>query len=244
VTPVGAQPPFESDTGGRGLSFGSVLPPPLLLRDISADPSRIGGLTLVTGTLDPETLTKLGLLERATAAAARSQHSLRRGHQLQQHPHDREHAGLSSSAQGSSFAAGGSVVTGTAIAPAGGGSGLAVVPQGSSNDNRSRGNSTEDKRHSSSSSHDKVGRGSGQGLSAGPVAGGGSGLPWAAPIRSSEFAWVFTLTHETGSCMYMAPEVARKEPYNEAADVYRWGRQRAFHVLCDCVCVCKNVFVC
>lgn len=31
---------------------------------------------------------------------------------------------------------------------------------------------------------------------------------------SPEFQWVFNLTAETGSCMYMAPEVYRHEPYN------------------------------
>ncbi len=42
-------------------------------------------------------------------------------------------------------------------------------------------------------------------------------------LRQSSFEWVFGLTGKAGSCMYMAPEVFRKLPYNEKADVFSFG---------------------
>ncbi|GIM14536.1 hypothetical protein Vretimale_17447, partial [Volvox reticuliferus] len=36
--------------------------------------------------------------------------------------------------------------------------------------------------------------------------------------RDSQFQWVYGLTGQAGSCMYMAPEVFRGEPYNEKVD--------------------------
>ncbi|GIL54873.1 hypothetical protein Vafri_10566, partial [Volvox africanus] len=41
--------------------------------------------------------------------------------------------------------------------------------------------------------------------------------------RNSQFQWVYGLTGQAGSCMYMAPEVFRGEPYNEKVDVYSFG---------------------
>ncbi|PNW87091.1 hypothetical protein CHLRE_02g108650v5 [Chlamydomonas reinhardtii] len=42
-------------------------------------------------------------------------------------------------------------------------------------------------------------------------------------LRQSSLEWVFGLTGRAGSCMYMAPEVFRKLPYNEKADVFSFG---------------------
>ncbi|GLC46571.1 hypothetical protein PLESTB_001619700 [Pleodorina starrii] len=41
--------------------------------------------------------------------------------------------------------------------------------------------------------------------------------------RDSSFQWVYGLTGQAGSCMYMAPEVFRGEPYNEKVDVHSFG---------------------
>ncbi|GLI71136.1 hypothetical protein VaNZ11_016235 [Volvox africanus] len=41
--------------------------------------------------------------------------------------------------------------------------------------------------------------------------------------RNSQFQWVYGLTGQAGSCMYMAPEVFRGEPYNEKVDVHSFG---------------------
>ncbi|GLI70963.1 hypothetical protein VaNZ11_016065 [Volvox africanus] len=38
-----------------------------------------------------------------------------------------------------------------------------------------------------------------------------------------DFQWVWRLTGQTGSCMYMAPEVHRNMPYNEKVDVFSFG---------------------
>lgn len=38
-----------------------------------------------------------------------------------------------------------------------------------------------------------------------------------------DFQWVWRLTGQTGSCMYMAPEVFRNLPYNEKVDVFSFG---------------------
>ncbi|KAG2483794.1 hypothetical protein HYH03_017389 [Edaphochlamys debaryana] len=42
-------------------------------------------------------------------------------------------------------------------------------------------------------------------------------------IRKNSLEWVFGLTGKAGSCMYMAPEVYRKLPYNEKADVFSFA---------------------
>lgn len=38
-----------------------------------------------------------------------------------------------------------------------------------------------------------------------------------------DFDWVYGLTGQAGSCMYMAPEVFLREPYNEKCDVFSFG---------------------
>ena len=40
---------------------------------------------------------------------------------------------------------------------------------------------------------------------------------------TSEWEVTYRMTGETGSCMYMSPEVHRCEPYNEKTDVYSFG---------------------
>lgn len=35
---------------------------------------------------------------------------------------------------------------------------------------------------------------------------------------------VYDLTHQTGSCMYMAPEIFRGDPYNESVDIFSFGK--------------------
>ncbi|GIM04617.1 hypothetical protein Vretimale_9162, partial [Volvox reticuliferus] len=57
-------------------------------------------------------------------------------------------------------------------------------------------------------------------------AGGGGQLSIAALLQGryeQDFQWVWRLTGQTGSCMYMAPEVYRNMPYNEKVDVFSLG---------------------
>ncbi|GLC39889.1 hypothetical protein PLESTB_000671600 [Pleodorina starrii] len=70
-----------------------------------------------------------------------------------------------------------------------------------------------------------AGGGGGGGTMAG---GGGSGGQFsiAALLQGryeQDFQWVWRLTGQTGSCMYMAPEVYRNMPYNEKVDVFSFG---------------------
>ncbi|KAL6759508.1 kinase-like domain-containing protein [Haematococcus lacustris] len=44
-----------------------------------------------------------------------------------------------------------------------------------------------------------------------------------AALSAQEWQWVYALTGQTGSCIYMAPEVQRCEPYNQAADTFSFG---------------------
>ncbi|KXZ55469.1 hypothetical protein GPECTOR_2g1018 [Gonium pectorale] len=47
--------------------------------------------------------------------------------------------------------------------------------------------------------------------------------PSGALPEHSEFQWVFGLTGQAGSCMYMAPEVFMRQPYNAKCDVFSFG---------------------
>ena len=49
------------------------------------------------------------------------------------------------------------------------------------------------------------------------------GLSTIVPDASPESDEVYELSGETGSLRYMAPEVAKREPYNHKADVYSFG---------------------
>jgi len=53
--------------------------------------------------------------------------------------------------------------------------------------------------------------------------GGPGDLPWDVVVPEMEVEAVFMLTGETGSCLYMAPEVHMRQPYNEKADVFSLG---------------------
>ncbi|GFR41823.1 hypothetical protein Agub_g2595 [Astrephomene gubernaculifera] len=59
--------------------------------------------------------------------------------------------------------------------------------------------------------------------------GGGKGLGTTSITTllqgryEQDFQWVWRLTGQTGSCMYMAPEVYRNLPYNEKVDVFSFG---------------------
>ncbi|KAJ9520173.1 hypothetical protein QJQ45_030093 [Haematococcus lacustris] len=43
------------------------------------------------------------------------------------------------------------------------------------------------------------------------------------PLSQKDWQWVYSLTGQTGSAIYMAPEVHRGEPYNTSADVHSFG---------------------
>ncbi|KAL6761699.1 kinase-like domain-containing protein [Haematococcus lacustris] len=43
------------------------------------------------------------------------------------------------------------------------------------------------------------------------------------PLSRKDWQWVYSLTGQTGSAIYMAPEVHRGEPYNTSADVHSFG---------------------
>ncbi|GFH08551.1 protein kinase [Haematococcus lacustris] len=43
------------------------------------------------------------------------------------------------------------------------------------------------------------------------------------PLSRKDWQWVYSLTGQTGSAVYMAPEVHRGEPYNTSADVHSFG---------------------
>ncbi|KXZ55470.1 hypothetical protein GPECTOR_2g1019 [Gonium pectorale] len=47
--------------------------------------------------------------------------------------------------------------------------------------------------------------------------------PSGALPEHSEFQWVYGLTGQAGSCMYMAPEVFMRQPYNAKCDVFSFG---------------------
>ncbi|KAG2485135.1 hypothetical protein HYH03_016122 [Edaphochlamys debaryana] len=81
-----------------------------------------------------------------------------------------------------------------------------------------------------SSSQRSMGTGSNPGALT-PGAGGGGGGPLGTVSITrllqgryeQDFQWVWRLTGQTGSCMYMAPEVFRNMPYNEKVDVFSFG---------------------
>jgi len=52
---------------------------------------------------------------------------------------------------------------------------------------------------------------------------GGSIVGDMEVVDEDEVEMVFMLTGETGSCLYMAPEVYVRQPYNEKADVFSFG---------------------